>query len=109
MAEKTKDNVVSFSDTAKENLNPKQAELNSILTTGKYILIDSVGHSLVMGMENPELILNLLDAVKNKVTVTVIESAAYDYADQLRQMVEKKLNVTLTNEAPAVETKGEPK
>jgi hypothetical protein len=87
--------LVDINNAAAAKINPQQAELNAILTTGRYILIDAKGSSLIMGMENPELILNLLSAVKNKVMVSMADSFAFDYADRLRMMVEGSCKVSL--------------
>lgn len=109
MAEETKkDNVVTFSDMAKASINPKQAELNAILTTGKYIVIDTHGRSLVMGIDNPEHVLNLLCATYNGMVLNVLDGTAFNYVEMLRLNVQKALNVTIPSidEKPA-EKEGE--
>lgn len=61
-----KDNVVS--------LNSEQAEMNAILSSGKFILLSSDGRNLIKGMnDNPQLLMAVLDSAKNSIIIACME------------------------------------
>ena len=95
MAEKS--NVTNLKEVAK-NINPQQAIVNGILSTGKYIIVDEHGKAAFVGIESYAQALGIISGLNLQISVDMAESMAFNYTNALKARIEKHFNIKLKEE-----------